>query len=141
MVTRAGLDEMARCYLGDPDPRSELASPLFADLNGLPPVLVEVGSHEVLLDDATAVAARLEAAGGAVTLTVWPELIHVFQAFPGEVIPEADQSIAAVGSFLAQHLGTRAGTPGPERLTRTTSIIGPRAPREDTQPCRSFEEE
>ena len=48
-----------------------------------------------------ALADRLADAGGAVTLTVWPELIHVFQAFPGEVIPESDQSIDAVGSFLA----------------------------------------
>ncbi len=106
MVSRAGLDEMARCYLGTADPRTELASPLFAeDLSGLPPVLIEVGAHEVLLDDATGLADRLRAAGGTVTLTVWPELIHVFQAFPGELIPESDQSIAAIGTFLARHLG------------------------------------
>ena len=106
MVSRAGLDEMARCYLGAADPRTELASPLFAeDLSGLPPVLIEVGAHEVLLDDATGLADRLRAAGGSVTLTVWPELIHVFQAFPGELIPESDQSIAAIGTFLARHLG------------------------------------
>ncbi len=110
MVSRAGLDEMARCYLGTTDPRTELASPLFAeDLSGLPPVLVEVGAHEVLLDDATGLADRLRNAGGSVTLTVWPELIHVFQAFPGELIPESDQSIAAIGAFLALHLG---GAPG-----------------------------
>jgi phosphinothricin tripeptide acetyl hydrolase len=110
MVSRVGLDEMARCYLGESDPRAELASPLFADLAGLPPVLIEVGSHEVLLDDATGLADRLRASGGTVTLTVWPELIHVFQAFPAEVIPEADLSIAAVGSFLAHHLGASTGS-------------------------------
>ena len=106
MVSRSGLDEMARCYIGDGDPHDELASPLFAaDLSGLPPVLVEVGAHEVLLDDATSLAERLHDAGGSATLTVWPELIHVFQAFPAEVIPESDLSIAAVGSFLAGQLG------------------------------------
>jgi epsilon-lactone hydrolase len=106
MVTREGLDTMAAAFLGDTDPRAELASPLFAtDLGGLPPVLIEVGEHEVLLDDATRLADRLRDAGGAVTLTVWPEMIHVFQAFPGAVIPEVDQSVAAIGSFLARHLG------------------------------------
>ena len=105
MVSRAGLDLMAKAYLGETDPRSELASPLFAgDLGGLPPVLIEVGDREVLLDDATRLADGLRAAGGNVTLTVWPELIHVFQAFPAALIPEADRSIAAVGSFLATRL-------------------------------------
>jgi len=113
MVTRAGLDEMARCYLGPADPHTELASPLFAaDLGGLPPVLIEVGGREVLLDDASGLADRIRAAGGDVTLTVWPELIHVFQVFPGSVIPEADDSIAAIGSFLAGLLGVGAGSPG-----------------------------
>ncbi len=113
MVSRAGLDEMARCYLGEADPRGELVSPLFAeDLTGLPPVRIEVGAHEVLLDDATGLADRLRAAGGTVSLTVWPELIHVFQAFPGAIIPESDESIMAIGAFLADHLGMSAGVPG-----------------------------
>jgi epsilon-lactone hydrolase len=68
-------------------------------------VLIDVGADEVLLDDATRLADRLRAAGGSVTLTVWPEMIHVFQAFPGTLIPEVDQSIADIGSFLARHLG------------------------------------
>jgi epsilon-lactone hydrolase len=111
MVTAAGLDEMARCYLGGEDAHNELASPLFAaDLGGLPPVLIEVGEREVLLDDATRLADKIREAGGAVTLTVWPEMIHVFQAFPAEVIPESAQSVTAVGRFLAEHLGTAAGT-------------------------------
>ena len=113
MVSRAGLDEMARCYLGEADPRGELVSPLFAeDLTGLPPVRIEVGAHEVLLDDATGLADRLRAAGGTVSLTVWPELIHVFQAFPGAIIPESDESIAAVGAFLADQLGVPTGATG-----------------------------
>jgi monoterpene epsilon-lactone hydrolase len=105
MVSKDGLDLMAGSYLGDTDPRTELASPLFAEsLSGLPPVLIEVGQHEVLIDDSTRLAERLGSAGVNVSLTVWPEMIHVFQAFPGDLIPEADASIDAVGAFVARHL-------------------------------------
>jgi epsilon-lactone hydrolase len=111
MVSRAGLQVMASAYLGSADPRTPLASPLFAeDLGGLPPVHIEVGECEVLLDDSTRLAGRIEAAGGEVSLTVWPELIHVFQAFAGPLVPEAGESIAVVGGFLARHLGL----PSPE---------------------------
>jgi epsilon-lactone hydrolase len=106
MVTGAGLDEMAAAYLAGTDPRNELASPLFAgELGGLPPVRVEVGAHEVLLDDATALAEGIRDAGGDVELVVWPEMIHVFQAFPGDLLPEADRSVEGIGAFLAGRLG------------------------------------
>ncbi len=106
MVTGTGLDEMAAAYLAGTDPRNELASPLFAgDLGGLPPIRIEVGEHEVLLDDATALAEGIRHAGGDVELVVWPEMIHVFQAFPGNLLPEADRSVEAVGAFLAGRLG------------------------------------
>ena len=105
IVTRAGLDEMAAAYLAGADPRHPLASPLFSDhLGDLPPVLVEVGAHEVLLDDALGLVERIRAAGGTATVTVWPELVHVFQAFPSTLVPESDQSIAAIAAFLADHL-------------------------------------
>jgi acetyl esterase/lipase len=107
MVSKEGLDVMAAAYLGDTDAHNELASPLFADnLGDLPPVLIEVGEHEVLLDDSLRLADRIRSDGGSVNLTEWPELIHVFQAFPGPLVPEADQSIAGVGSFLAGQLRT-----------------------------------
>ena len=132
MVTRVGLAEMAQCYLGGTAPRTELASPLFAaDLGRLPPVLIEVGAHEVLLDDATGLADRIRAAGGSVTFTVWPELIHVFQAFSGDIIPEADRSIAAVGSFLAEHLGVEAGPPRERRTGDDVRTGAPRTSGED----------
>ncbi len=105
MVDRAGLDEMAAAYLGGADARTPLASPLFAeDLSGLPPIMIEVGTDEVLLADATALADRLVAAGSEAHLTVWPEMVHVFQAFPAPLVPEADESVAAVGRFVAAHL-------------------------------------
>ena len=106
MVSKWGLDLMAESYLAGTDPRTELVSPLYAeDLGGLPPIRVEVGESEVLIDDSVGLAERLGQAGVDVSLTVWPEMIHVFQAFPGSILPEADQSIAAMGSFLAGVLG------------------------------------
>lgn len=114
MVSRAGLDLMAEAYLGGAGARTVLASPLFAeDLAGLPPVMIEVGEVEVLLDDATALADRLRTSGVEVSLTVWPEMIHVFQAFPGELLPEADRSIAAVGEFLSDRIGRPTTGAGP----------------------------
>jgi phosphinothricin tripeptide acetyl hydrolase len=105
MVSKAGLDIMAEAYLGERDRKTELASPLFAkDLSGLPPVMIEVGEHEVLLDDSLELAERLRAAGVDVSLTVWPEMIHVFQVFGEMLDPEASQSIAAIASFLATRL-------------------------------------
>jgi phosphinothricin tripeptide acetyl hydrolase len=105
VVDRAGLEVSAAAYLDGVAAESELASPLFAaDLGGLPPIRIEVGEHEVLLDDSLRLADRIRSDGGTVSITVWPELIHVFQAFPPSLVPEADQSIAGVGSFLADHL-------------------------------------
>ncbi|HWD52771.1 MAG TPA: alpha/beta hydrolase [Acidimicrobiales bacterium] len=105
MVSKEDLDGLAHAYLAGTDPRTELASPLLAaDLSGLPPLRIEVGADEVLLDDATRLAERATAAGNDVTLTVWPEMIHVFQAFPGVILPETDLSVAAIGEFVAGHL-------------------------------------
>ena len=77
---------------------------MLGDLSGLPPVMIEVGDDEVLLDDARTVAERISAAGGQVDLEVWPEMLHVFQAFPPDIVPEADQSLLRVGRFLEAHL-------------------------------------
>lgn len=76
-----------------------LVSPLFADLQGLPPLLVQVGSAEILLDDATALAARAAAAGVAVTLEVEPGATHVFQN-QHDALPAADTALARAGVFL-----------------------------------------
>ncbi len=109
MVSKDGLDLLADAYVGAGDRRTELISPLFAeDLGGLPPVMIEVGTAEVLLDDSVQFAERLRAAGGEVILTVWPEMIHVFQMFGALLEPEADQSIASVGAFLSERLRASA---------------------------------
>jgi epsilon-lactone hydrolase len=104
MCDKAGLDLMAKAYRGDVDATNPLVSPVYADLGGLPPLLIDVGDAEVLLDDAITLAERATASGVDVTFTVWPEMVHVFQAFPAELLPESDESIAAIATFLGKHL-------------------------------------
>jgi acetyl esterase/lipase len=83
------------------DPRDPLASPLYADLRGLPPLLIHVGADETLRDDSTELAARARAAGVQVDLTVWPAVPHVWQMFH-PFVPEGRQSLAAASAFLLQ---------------------------------------
>ncbi len=89
----------ARHYLGSADPRDPLASPLYGDLSHLPPLLIHVGSDEVLLDDSTRLAERARAAGVAVELKIWPVVPHVWQlVYPA--MPEARESMLEAGAFL-----------------------------------------
>jgi len=104
MVQRAPLQRMADAYLAGADPRAALASPLFADLRGLPPLLIHVGTAETLLDDATRFAARARAAGIDVTLEAWDDMVHVWHAF-AFLLPEARAANTAIGAFLRERLG------------------------------------
>jgi len=104
MVSRADLAFMAGRYLQGADPTDPLASPLMADLTGLPPLRIDVGDAEVLLDDAVVLAERAAAGGVTVELMVWPEMIHVFPVFPASMVPEATACLAAAGAFLHGHL-------------------------------------
>jgi phosphinothricin tripeptide acetyl hydrolase len=99
IVQRSGVEEMARAYLGATSPRTPLASPLFADLRGLPPLLIHVGSDEVLLDDAVQLAARAKAAGVDVTLEVYDRMIHVWHWFL-PMLDEAQTAVEAIGRFV-----------------------------------------
>ena len=103
IVKRAGVDEMARAYLGARDRRTPLASPLFADLRGLPPLLIQVGSEEVLLDDSVQLAERARAAGVDTTLEVWDQMIHVWQWFL-PMLDEAEEAVAAIGRFAGARM-------------------------------------
>jgi phosphinothricin tripeptide acetyl hydrolase len=103
LVALPGIAVMAQNYLGAADPRTPLASPLFADLRGLPPLLIHVGSEEVLLDDATSVAERARAAGVPVTLEVWEQMIHVWHWFL-PWLDEAQSAVDKIGGFLRSHL-------------------------------------
>jgi acetyl esterase/lipase len=107
MVRRPGLQRMADWYLGSHDPTDPLASPLFGDPTGLPPLLIHVGEIETLLDDATRFAESAHAAGVDVTLEVWPEMIHVWHAF-GPMVPESDAGVTRVAEFVAQRLDLSA---------------------------------
>jgi acetyl esterase/lipase len=85
MVQRAGLLEMAGLYLGRADPRSPLAAPIYADLRGLAPLLIQVGAAETLLDDAIRLAKVAGAADVRVDLQIWPEMVHVWHVFHPEL--------------------------------------------------------
>jgi epsilon-lactone hydrolase len=102
-LTPDGLRRRAADYAGSAEATDALISPLFADLSGLPPVLIQAGSHEILLDDATRLAAHAAAADVEVTLDVTPGVPHVFQGFAG-TLDEADAALARAGAFLSSHL-------------------------------------
>lgn len=103
VITAAGIAEHASDYLGDADPRDPLASPNFADLRGLPPMLVQVGTDEVLLDDARIFAARAKEAGVDVELEIWDGMIHVWHAFY-QMLREGEEAIEGIGAFLQRRL-------------------------------------
>ncbi|MDR3487978.1 MAG: alpha/beta hydrolase, partial [Bradyrhizobium sp.] len=99
---------LAKNYLGEGgNPRDPLVSPLYADLAGLPPLLIQVGDRETVLADSTMFADRARAAGVDVELQVWDGMIHVFQMF-GEELLEAHRAIALIGEFLKRHLQMNA---------------------------------
>jgi acetyl esterase/lipase len=85
MVQKAGLLEMARLYLNGANPRSLLAAPIYADLTGLAPLLIQVGAAETLLDDAIRLAKVAGAADVRVDLQIWPEMVHVWHIFHPEL--------------------------------------------------------
>jgi phosphinothricin tripeptide acetyl hydrolase len=99
IVTREGIEGMAQAYVGAGDRKAPLVSPLFADLRGLPPLLVHVGSDEVLLDDAHGLAKSARAAGVEVTLEEWPAMIHVWHWFL-PMLDEAERAVANIGTFV-----------------------------------------
>ena len=115
MQTRARFDPcftpqdlhlQAREYLGNADPTDPRASPLYAHLHGLPPLLAQVGEDELLLDDARRVVERARTAGVRATLEVWPGMWHVFQN--QGTFPESRQAFQRLGWFLRRHLAPRA---------------------------------
>jgi len=102
LMTRDSLAATARLYLGTHDPRDPLASPLYADLAGLPPVRIHVGEDEVLLDDSICYGERLEAAGGTVQVHTWEGMVHVFPS--NLILRAAQQALDDVGAFLRQQM-------------------------------------
>ncbi|MEU1569179.1 alpha/beta hydrolase fold domain-containing protein [Streptomyces mirabilis] len=101
-LTAKGLQIRARDYLGETDPATPLASPVFADLTGLAPLLIQVGSHEILLDDAVRLAGRAAEHDVAVELQVWPQVPHVFQGFAA-LLDDADAALTSAAAFTRAH--------------------------------------
>jgi acetyl esterase/lipase len=97
-----GLFNMAKAYVGGADPKNPLASPLHADYRGLPPLLIQVGETETLLDDSTRVADKAKSAGVKVELEVWDDMIHVWHVF-AKLLPEGQQAIDRIGRYVLEH--------------------------------------
>ncbi len=101
MVEPGGLMGMGQIYMGGGNPKQPTASPLYANYTGLPPLLIQVGDLETLLDDATRVAASAEAAGVDTTLEIWPEMVHVWHLF-APMVPEGREAIERIGQFIQE---------------------------------------
>src|SRR5215471_541046 len=104
LIQKPYLMELAAAYLNGVDPRAPLASPIYADLRGLPPFLIQVGSAETLLDDAVRLAGVAGAADVRVTLEVWPDMIHAWHLFYQQ-LSAGHLALATVGAFIHSMLG------------------------------------
>ena len=103
LLTPDGLLARIPDYVGEGNPADPLISPIFADLRNLPPLLIQVGSHEILLSDALRLAARAAICDVAVTLDVTPGVPHVFQAYAG-ILDEAETALERASVFLDTQL-------------------------------------
>ncbi len=102
MVQKDSLVQIAGAYLGGKSSESPLASPIFAELSGLPPLLIQVGDHEVLLGDAQALHEKAMAAGVESTLEVWDDMFHVWHMYRS-LLPEGDEAIVRMADYLEAH--------------------------------------
>ena len=100
MLNADDLPELAQIYLAGADPRTPYASPLYGDPSGLPPVLIQVGSDEILRDDAVRMAEKLRADNPRSRLEIWPRMPHAWQLFV-PVLPEARRAIAQIADFIS----------------------------------------
>jgi acetyl esterase/lipase len=104
LIHKAYLEELADAYVpAGIDRKDPCVSPLYADLRGLPPTLIQVGSSETLLDDSTRLAAAAGAANVAVTLEIWPDMIHAWPMWNARLEP-GRRALAHAGAFMRQHL-------------------------------------
>jgi acetyl esterase/lipase len=103
LIQKPYLEELASAYLAGADPAGPLVSPLHADLAGLPPLLVQVGSAETLLDDALRIARRAGAADVRVCLEVWPHMIHAWHLWAAQ-LEDGRRAIASAGAFMRAKL-------------------------------------
>jgi monoterpene epsilon-lactone hydrolase len=100
IISSRTMPEFRALYLGDAKPSNPLASPLFGDFRGIPPLLIQVGEHEMLRDDSIRVAKKARSTGADVKLEVWPGMVHVFQI---RGLPESREAIASIADFIRSH--------------------------------------
>jgi monoterpene epsilon-lactone hydrolase len=110
MVTRSSIDPSVRqedlkmnaeAYLSEADRRTPLAAPIYGNLKGLPPLLIQVGTAEILFDDATRLAERARLDGVDVVFEPWEEMIHMWHMLP--MLPEGNQAIKGIAEFMRHH--------------------------------------
>ena len=106
-ISAQAIRTRAADYLAGTDPADPLVSPIFADLSGLPPLLIQAGSHEVLLDDATRLAVKAAADDVAVILDITPGVPHVFQAFAA-LLDEGDAALNRAARFVRDNTAQKA---------------------------------
>ena len=104
MILASSLQNCSTAYRGNSDPRNPLMSPLYGDLSGLPPLLLQCGSEEMLRDDSVRLAAKAKAAGVDVTFEEWDEMIHVWHLF-ADRLTDGRKALARVGEFVRAHIG------------------------------------
>jgi epsilon-lactone hydrolase len=114
VITAEAVRNRSRDYLGGLDARDPAVSPVYGSLAGLPPLLIQVGSHEILLDDAIRLAAQAAYDDVAVTLDVVPGVPHVFQAYAA-VLDEGEAALTRAGAFLREHVRTPAAATARQR--------------------------
>jgi cytochrome P450/acetyl esterase/lipase len=112
----AGTQWCAHQFLAGQDPRDPYASPLYADLTGLPPLYIQAGDWDTLVDDSHRLADEARRAGVDVRLDLFPEMLHAHQIFAGNM-PEADDAVARIGEYVRQHLA-----PGPPTAADAGSV-------------------
>lgn len=103
IITKEFLQFLTQHYLGNSDLRNPLVAPLYADLKGLPPILIQAGGSETLLDDAIRLTKRCQVAGVHAELEVWNDMIHAWQLF-ATILPAGQKAIDRVGKFIRRYV-------------------------------------
>ena len=118
MFRTENIAEFAAAYLGDVSPFNSYASPAHADLSGLPPLLLQVGSTELLLDDAQCVHSKIQKAIGVSKLEIYDDVFHCWQMLDG-IVPEAHAALRQAATFIRSHVTFAA-----EEVNSSSSLIG-----------------
>ena len=104
ILRKETLHEWALCYTDESNLTNPLVSPVYGDFHGFPPLLIQVGSEEILLDDSILLAEKAKSAGVDVTLKIWDGMWHVWQAL-GDLIPENKKTFEEIGQFVQRQFG------------------------------------